>query len=392
MTIKNTLPEFFWLTNYLETLISSVLWLPCTSATSARLYKKELKRHAKRTSFPGDVNIGFACHDFSMRGMAGIEAAIVSGMAHMTSFCGSETIPAIRAVEEYYNADSSKELVAATVPATEHSVMCAGGKEDELETFRRLICEVYPNGIVSIVSDTWDFWQVVEDFLPKLKKEIIARDGRVVIRPDSGDPVDIICGLRTNPHFNTRIVEGRYYCCYAPFDIDSEYVEISEGQYYGAYYMLGKTFGWNTTDTGFRYPSTKVGLLYGDSITLERQKQIYMRLEGAGMAACNLVLGVGSFTYQFKSRDSLGFAVKATACKINGELKEIFKQPKTDDGTKNSLKGLIAIYEENGTYVAKDCVSEAEEMTGALEPVFVNGSLVKDYSLSEIRERIDASL
>ena len=392
MTIKNTLPEFFWLTNYLETLISSVLWLPCTSATSARLYKKELKRHAKRTSFPGDVNIGFACHDFSMRGMAGIEAAIVSGMAHMTSFCGSETIPAIRAVEEYYNADSSKELVAATVPATEHSVMCAGGKEDELETFRRLICEVYPNGIVSIVSDTWDFWQVVEDFLPKLKKEIMARDGRVVIRPDSGDPVDIICGLRTNPHFNTRIVEGHYYCCYAPFDIDSEYVEISEGQYYGAYYMLGKTFGWNTTDTGFRYPSTKIGLLYGDSITLERQKQIYLRLEGAGMAACNLVLGVGSFTYQFKSRDSLGFAVKATACKINGELKEIFKQPKTDDGTKNSLKGLIAIYEENGTYVAKDCVSEAEEMEGALEPVFVNGSLVKDYSLSEIRERIDASI
>ena len=392
MTIKNTLPEFFWLTNYLETLISSVLWLPCTSATSARLYKKELKRHAKRTSFPGDVNIGFACHDFSMRGMAGIEAAIVSGMAHMTSFCGSETIPAIRAVEEYYNADSSKELVAATVPATEHSVMCAGGKEDELETFRRLIWEVYPNGIVSIVSDTWDFWQVVEDFLPKLKKEIMARDGRVVIRPDSGDPVDIICGLRTNPHFNTRIVEGHYYCCYAPFDIDSEYVEISEGQYYGAYYMLGKTFGWNTTDTGFRYPSTKIGLLYGDSITLERQKQIYLRLEGAGMAACNLVLGVGSFTYQFKSRDSLGFAVKATACKINGELKEIFKQPKTDDGTKNSLKGLIAIYEENGTYVAKDCVSEAEEMEGALEPVFVNGSLVKDYSLSEIRERIDASI
>lgn len=392
MTIKNTLPEFFWLTNYLETLISSVLWVPCTSATSARLYKKELKRHAKRTSFPGDVNIGFACHDFSMRGMAGIEAAIVSGMAHMTSFCGSETIPAIRAVEEYYNADSSKELVAATVPATEHSVMCAGGKEDELETFRRLICEIYPKGIVSIVSDTWDFWQVVEDFLPKLKKEIMARDGRVVIRPDSGDPVDIICGLRTNPHFNTRIVEGRYYCCYAPFDIDSEYVEVSEGQYYGAYYMLGKTFGWNTTDTGFRYPSTKVGLLYGDSITLERQKQIYLRLEGASMAACNLVLGVGSFTYQFKSRDSLGFAVKATACKINGELKEIFKQPKTDDGTKNSLKGLIAIYEENGTYVAKDCVSEAEEMAGALEPVFVNGSLVKDYSLSEIRERIDASI
>lgn len=122
MTIKNTLPEFFWLTNYLETLISCTLWLPCTSA---RLYKKELKRHAEKTGFPDTVNLDFCCHDFSMRGMAGVEAAIISGMAHMTSFCGSETIPAIRALEEYYNADSSKELIAATVPATEHSVMCA---------------------------------------------------------------------------------------------------------------------------------------------------------------------------------------------------------------------------------------------------------------------------
>ena len=220
----------------------------------------------------------------------------------------------------------------------------------------------------------------------------MARDGRVVIRPDSGDPVDIICGLRTNPHFNTRIVEGRYYCCYTPFDIDSEYVEISEGQYYGAYYMLGKTFGWNTTDTGFRYPSTKVGLLYGDSITLERQKQIYLRLEGAGMAACNLVLGVGSFTYQFKSRDSLGFAVKATACVVNGELKEIFKQPKTDDGTKNSLKGLIKVELIDGIYVAVDQVSVEEEKVGCLETIFRDGKLYKDYSLSDIRRRIDSTL
>lgn len=358
MTIKNTLPEFFWLTNYLETLISCVLWMPCTSATSARLYKKELARHARKTGFPSDVALGFLCHDFSMRGMAGIEVSIISGMAHMTSFCGSETIPAIRAIEEYYNADASKELVAATVPATEHSVMCAGGKEDELGTFRRLINEVYPSGFVSIVSDTWDFWQVIESYLPKLKKDIMARDGRVVIRPDSGDPVDIICGLRTNPHFTTRIREGKYECCFDPHWDEAPFVEVTEGQYYGAYYMLGKIFGWNTTTNNYRYPSTKVGLLYGDSITLERQRDIYTRLESANLAACNLVLGVGSYTYQFKSRDSLGFAVKATACKINGELKEIFKQPKTDDGTKNSLKGLIAVYEENGTYVAKDGVSE----------------------------------
>lgn len=162
MTITNTKSEFFWLTNYLETLISCTLWMPCTSATRARLYKKELKRHAVHTGFPEDVNLDFLCHDFSMRGMAGLEAAIISGMAHMTSFVGSETIPAIAALEEYYGANSDNELIAATVPATEHSVMCAGGEEDELQTFKRLINELYPSGFVSIVSDTWDFWNVIE--------------------------------------------------------------------------------------------------------------------------------------------------------------------------------------------------------------------------------------
>ena len=221
----------------------------------------------------------------------------------------------------------------------------------------------------------------------------MARDGRVVIRPDSGDPVDIICGLRTNPHFHTRMKEGKYYCCYAPFNDDAEYVEVSEGQYYGAYYMLGKIFGWNTTANDYRYPSTKIGLLYGDSITLERQKQIYMRLENAHMAACNLVLGVGSFSYQYASRDSLGFAVKATACVVNGELKEIFKHPKTDDGTKNSLKGLIAVYQDvNGIYYAKDQVTPEVEDEGCLETVFENGILKKEYTLKEIRQRVDKGL
>lgn len=143
----------------------------------------------------------------------------------------------------------------------------------------------------------------------------------------------------------------------------------------------------------YRYPSTKVGLLYGDSITLERQKQIYLRLENAHMAACNLVLGVGSYSYQYASRDSLGFAIKATACVVNGELKEIFKHPKTDDGTKNSLKGLIAVYKcLDGKYTATDQVSIEEEKEGCLETVFEDGILKKEYSLEEIRQRIDHGL
>lgn len=153
MTIKNTLPDFFWLTNYLETLISCTLWLPCTSATSARLYKKRLMEHARKTGFPEEVNLGFSCHDFSMRGMAGLDAAIISGMAHMTSFCGSETIPAIEAVEHYYNANVTEELVAATVPASEHSVACSTISDFEdnveeiiLDDFGKLIGYIDKNG------------------------------------------------------------------------------------------------------------------------------------------------------------------------------------------------------------------------------------------------------
>ena len=280
LTIVNTLPEFFWITNYLETLMSSTLWLPMTSATSARLYKKRLMEHAIKTGFDKQPGLDFLCHDFSMRGMAGIEAAIMSGMGHLTSFTGSETIPALEAVEEYYHADADSELIAGTVPATEHSVMCAGGMEDEFETFERLINETYPTGIVSIVSDTWDFWQVITDYLPILKDTILARDGRVVIRPDSGDPVKIICG---DPNA-------------AP----------GTPEFYGAYELLGDIFGTTLTENGYKVLDDHIGLIYGDSITLERQDQIYSQLEAKGFAATNLVLGVGSFTYQFKSRDSLG--------------------------------------------------------------------------------------
>ena len=200
-------------------------------------------------------------HDFSMRGMAGVEAAIMSGMAHLTSFVGSETIPAIEALEEYYFADADKELIAATVPATEHSVMCAGGKEDEFETFRRLITEVYPKGFISIVSDTWDFWQVITDYVPRLKEDILAREGRVIIRPDSGVPEDIICGV--DPAKYTK----------------EEYEALPEHIRKGAYECLWDVFGGRINSKGYKVLDSHIGMIYGDSITLERQKTIYARLE-----------------------------------------------------------------------------------------------------------------
>ena len=187
-------------------------------------------------------------------------------------------IPAIVGLEEYYNADDDKELIAATIPATEHSVMCAGGKEDELETFRRLITEIYPTGFVSIVSDTWDFWKVMTEYLPKLKDEILARDGRLVIRPDSGDPVHIIAGYKQGDFENWQE------------QTEAQNKMGSTAVWMGAYEVLWGIFGGTINEKGYKVLNPKVGIIYGDSITLERQKEIYKRLEERGFAATNLVV------------------------------------------------------------------------------------------------------
>jgi nicotinamide phosphoribosyltransferase len=360
-TMYNTLPEFFWLTNYFETLLSAVVWMPCTSATIAARYRKLLDAYAAETSsVPEFVN--WQGHDFSMRGMAGIEAAVSSAAGHLLSFTGTDTIPAIDFLEQYYNANSDKELVAGSVAATEHSVMCMGTTEGEFDTFKRLICEVYPKGIVSIVSDTWDLWQVLTNYLPRLQDVIAGREGKVVVRPDSGDPADILCG---NPNGKT----------------------IEEQK--GVVELLWDTFGGSTNNKGYKELIPQIGAIYGDSITIARAADICERLKAKGFASTNVVLGIGSYTYQYNTRDTFGFAMKATYGEVNGEGREIFKDPVTDDGTKKSARGLIKIVKENGTYILIDRVSWEEERTGELKEVFRDGKLLIDYILAEIRARVN---
>ena len=168
LTIENTDPRFFWITNYLETLMSAEIWYPMVNATIAYQYRKLLDEFAIKTTGSTE-GVGFQGHDFSLRGLEGIEAGATSGAGHLLSFTGTDTIPAIAFLEHYYNANIEEELVGASIPATEHSVMSAGtdaDSRDEFAMFKRLVTEVYPNGMVSIVSDTYDFWKVVEDILP----------------------------------------------------------------------------------------------------------------------------------------------------------------------------------------------------------------------------------
>jgi nicotinamide phosphoribosyltransferase len=367
-TIKNTLPEFFWLTNMLETLLSAILWKPCTSATTAFHYLKTFTQYAKETVGADAGFIPWQGHDFSFRGMSGIEDAVMSGAGHLLSFAGTDTIPAIDFLETFYRADCEKELIGGSVPATEHSVMCMGTQDSEIKTFERLIGDVYPSGIVSIVSDTWDFWQVITEFLPILKTRILARNGKVVIRPDSGDPVKIIIGDKDA----------------AP----------GSPEYKGAIECMWETFGGTITEKGYKLLDGHIGLIYGDSITTERQQDILEGLKQKGFASYNVVLGIGSYTYEYVTRDTFGFAMKATYGEVNGEGRDIFKDPKTDDGTKKSAKGLMQVYRDKktGRLALKDQCTWQEEAQGELKPVFKDGKLLVDWTLGEIRNRVKSQL
>lgn len=362
LTITNTHEDFPWITNFLETLLSNVVWHPITSATIAYNYRKVLSEYANKTSDIDDF-VKWQGHDFSMRGQSSFESSLVSGAAHLLSFTGSDTVPAIDWLEHFYNTDSDKELIAGSVAATEHSVMCLGGKDTEIDTYRRLINDVCKSGIVSIVSDTWDYFGLLTKTLPILKDEIMSRKGKVVIRPDSGDPVKILCG-------------------------DSLY-PIGSPEYKGSVELLWELFGGTVNSKGYKQLDQHIGLIYGDSITLDRCKEICKQLERKGFSSTNVVFGIGSYTYQYVTRDTFGFAMKATYGVIDGKPVEIFKNPITDGGVKKSAKGLLKV---NSDLSLSECVTEEQENEGLLQTVFFNGSLIKETSLSEIRSVIDSHI
>jgi len=439
LTVRNTLPEFFWLPNYIETLLSAELWKPITSATIAFNYRKILQKYAIETGSPLDF-ILWQGHDFSFRGLSGAIDAATSGAGHLPSFLGTDTIPAILYVNKYYN--GNKTFVGGSVPATEHSVMCAGGKENEIDTFRRIL-KTYPTGVVSIVSDTWDFWNVVGDdtsLAAQLKEEILNRQpnavglAKTVFRPDSGDPADILCGVviqnatdiedaaeilresdewedgedygpdqltslfridgkvfevTVTPWWNRH--DKRFYYIDGWQETKSKEVQLTPEQK-GAVECLWDIFGGTVTSEGYKVLDQYVGLIYGDSITLERAEQILQRLKDKGFASCNVVFGIGSFTYQYNTRDTFGMAMKATHAVVNGENRELFKDPATDSGTKKSAKGYLRVGKEDGKYVLYDQQTREQEKSGELKTVFLDGKILNETSIDEIRTRINEEL
>jgi nicotinamide phosphoribosyltransferase len=356
LTVENTNDDFAWLVNYYETLISSALWMPCTSATTAYRLRLLLNDAASRTG--GDPGfVAWQGHDFSMRGMAGPEAACLSGAGHLLSFTGTDTIPAIEFIEQHYPGNNG--LIGASVAATEHSVMSAGGERTEMDTFRHIL-DLYPRGIVSVVSDTWDLWNVATRILPELKQQILARDGKLVIRPDSGDPIKIVCGDPTKDGPARKgIVE-----------------------------LLWDVFGGSITPTGHRQLDPHIGVIYGDAITYDRASAICEGLAAKGFASTNMVFGFGSYSYQYVTRDTFGFAMKATWADVGGTGRDLFKRPATDDGTKFSATGRLAVVNVDNRMQVIERATPEQEATSLLTPVWRNGHFLRRSSFAEIRKRL----
>ncbi|WP_027123682.1 nicotinate phosphoribosyltransferase [Mycoplasmoides pirum] len=310
---KNINPNFVWLITYFETIILENIWQFSTSLTIARDYFKLVEHYAELSA--DNLNfIKYQCHDFSMRGMSSLWSAIYSGNAHLMYFEGSDTI---------ISGNNAKSVFAS-----EHSVMSIDGQINEFNTYKRLINQ-FPNDILSLVSDTWNIWNVLDNILPKLKKDILKRKKKLVIRPDSGDPIEIICGKK---NFNWK-----------------------NKNTWGVIHYLDYHFGHKINKKGFKELHPKIGIIYGDAITYKRTKAILENLTNQKYSSKNIVFGVGATTYQSTNRDTLGFVSKITSvCQINQNNKKVWnnveKNPITDYKKKSLTgrftkdKNLIKIY------------------------------------------------
>ena len=340
LTITNTDPKAYWLVNYIEGLMLK-LWYPCSVATRSKQYYDLAKQYSDSTCDNGE-HLPYCVHDFGYRSVSSEESAQLGGASHLLNFRGSDTILGEYTLNKYYGIEK-----AASVPASEHSVMCSNGVEGEFESFERML-DLYPTGIVSIVSDTYDLWNVLTNFIDKLKGRILERDGKVVFRPDSGSPFHIING---DPHSD------------------------SEAARKGALQLLWDTFGGHINSKGYKVLNPKVGLIYGDGIFYERYLEILEGMKQNGFASSNLVIGVGGLLLQNHSRDDFGFAQKTTYIEVNGEPRNVFKDPITDR-KKKSHKGLLQVKKNtmtaNSYKVTEECTWD-EEAEGLLTTVFKNG-------------------
>lgn len=346
MTAETTDDEFAWVGSWFETQLLRV-WYAITVSTQSYQIKRDVYKYLSETADDADAEIAFKVHDFGSRGVSSQETAAIGGAAHLVNFMGTDTMTALLLHRKFYNC----EMAGFSIPAAEHSTITSWGRENEIEAYRNMLKNfAKPNALVAIVSDSWNIYQAVEKIWgEQLKQEVIDSGATIVIRPDSGEPVEVV----------SKVAQ-----------------------------LLGEKFGFDVNSKGYKVLKN-VRIIQGDGVNQDSIKEILERLKSEGFSASNIAFGIGGSLLQKVNRDTLKFAYKCSAIVTDGKLREVYKQPITDSG-KNSKRGrLDLILDENGAY--KTVKIEGENAISAgnsqLQTVFENGELLIDDNLEAIRER-----
>lgn len=341
VTIVNTDPKCWWLTSFLETALLRAVWYPTTVATNSREIKKVILDALNRTGTPADI--AFKLHDFGARGVSSLESAGLGGMAHLVNFMGTDTVESLLFARRYYGAD----MAGFSVPAMEHSTVTSWGREGEVDSYRNMVKKNgNAGGIVSAVSDSYDIFNACRLWGTELKQDVLDSGATLVVRPDSGHPASVVleCAIILAAHFGTTKNEKGY-------DV-----------------------------------LNNVRILQGDGINIDSIREILDYLESAGFSADNVVFGQGGALLQIVNRDDQKFAMKCSAVRVNGEWRDVFKDPITDSG-KRSKKGRVTLIRGFNGEIRTDRIEHFDEHfeNECLETVFNNGVLVKEYSFEEVR-------
>ncbi len=337
--VVNTDPKCAWVTSYIETALLRAVWYPVTVATRSREVKKIIKRYLEETGTPDDVY--FKLHDFGARGVSSFESAEIGGLAHLVNFKGTDTLSAIMAARKYYD----ENMAGFSIPAAEHSTITCWGKENESKAYANMIKQFSgENKLVAVVSDSYDIFNACENIWgDELKDEVINNGGTVIVRPDSGDPVEVV----------------------------QEVIEL-----------LMKQFGYGTNSKGYRVLPSYIRVIQGDGVNLKYIEDILETLKKNNISADNIAFGMGGELLQRLDRDTHKFAMKASYARINDRDIEVYKDPVTDKG-KRSKKGQLALVEEDGEI--RTVSMRKGLMKNMLVPIFKNGVVLKRYSLEAIR-------
>ncbi len=337
ITVENTDPKCYWLTNYLETLLVQT-WYPTTVATLSRNMKSRILEYLDDTGNPELID--FKLHDFGFRGVSSVESAGIGGAAHLVNFKGTDTIASLILLRDYYDA----EMAGFSIPAAEHSTITAWGRSHEAEAMRNML-EQFPNGTVAVVSDSYNIYKACSDIWgDKLKEKVLGRDGVVVVRPDSGNPPDVVLDVLN---------------------------------------ILGDRFGYTINSKGYRVLNDKIRVIQGDGMDYEMARDILENMRIHKWSADNVSFGMGGALLQKLNRDTQKFAFKCSSITVRGEERDVYKEPVTDPG-KNSKAGRLKLVKEHGTYYT---VNDSYPGRDELVEVFRDGRLLRKYTLDEVRER-----